>query len=390
MDPITNIIRPHGVGLRRDIRGFVAGPWPAHTVLPFVHEFTHHWCFHSAIGLALALLRFRSLRRLPESDEGSCAQLFDEMLTVDTMLELIRPISEGLALFAEYDMAPVASSVISTPLQWTAIALLERSKLTDLSRPQMGQCMERLLNLRLTTASLNRKMAFLSPSLTDVDVYFDGYMAVKRLYLDLSQTAPALADPDLFLSYLRSYFFEDYGMVTILAAEENNIFDRLVAIIERFGARLEALYRINLCEDVTIFENFNNRPPNSDRSGGIPGLGPTPQELQDGLSIQKKLLAELEDDSEAEPTIRKILNAQRGWLSRRSLAYVASEAATIKVANGLVSRGLIHVTTNFRFLLGSQRWPALGTRKERRGVGSRLSFSHRLDTSLPSSARIVR
>lgn len=66
-------------------------------------------------------------------------QLFDEMLTVDTMLELIRPLSEGLALFAEYDIAPGSSCVITTPLQWTSIALSERSKLLDLAQPQAAQ-----------------------------------------------------------------------------------------------------------------------------------------------------------------------------------------------------------------------------------------------------------
>jgi hypothetical protein len=342
IDPITNIIRPRGVVLRRDIRSFLLGPWPVHTVQPFVHEFTHHWCFHSAVGLALALLRFRSLRRPPGSNEKTNAELFDEMLTVDTLLELIRPISEGLALFAEYDMAPGASSVITTPLQWTSIALSERSRLLDLARPQAAaELTERLINLRLSPDSLRRKMCFLSRPLTAVDnAYFDGYMTVKRLYLDLSQAVPALTDPDLFLFYLRSYFFEDYGMVGILAGEDRDVFHRLVAMIERFGARLEALYRPDLGQDVAIFENFNNRPPNSDRSDGIPGLGLTVQELQDGLNVQKDRLFELEDDPEADPTTRKILDAQRGWLSRRSLVYVASESIRVQVLNGVASAWL--------------------------------------------------
>jgi hypothetical protein len=38
-----------------------------------------------------------------------------------------------------------------------------------------------------------------------------------------------------------------------------------------------------------------------------------------------------------ERTMRKILDAQRAWLSRRSLVYVASEPAKIQVLNGLVS-----------------------------------------------------
>jgi hypothetical protein len=338
IDPITNIIRPRGVVLRRDIRGFRLGPWPAHTVQPFVHELTHHWCFHSAVGVALALLRFRSIRRPAGLSNEATLQLFDEMLTVDTMLELIRPLSEGLALFAEYDMAPGASSTITTPLFWASIAMSARSELLDLSQPQAAlELNDRLLNLRLSRDSLLRKMGFLSRPLSTVDTaYFDGYMLVKRLYLDLSQAVPALADTDLFLSYLRSYLFEDHGMVAILAGRDD-LFHRQAAMIERLGARLAALYRPDLAEDVAVFERFNNRPPNAERSGATPGLGLNAQEIEDGLKIEKSLVSELEDDADVDPATRQFLNAQRAWLGRRSLVYVASEPARVQVLNGLVS-----------------------------------------------------
>ena len=360
IDPITNIIRPRGVVLRRDIRALLLGPWPAHMVQPFVHEFTHHWCFHSAVGVALALLRFRSLRRQGSNEKNNTA-LFDEMLTVDTMIELIRPLSEGLALFAEYDMAPGASAVVTPPLQWASIALAERSKLLDLGQTEAAEKLaERLLNLRLAPNSLRRKMSFLSRHLTAVDsAYFDGYMTVKRLYLDLSQTVPALADPDLFLSYLRSYFFEDYGMVAILAGTDDNVFHRLVAMIERFGGRFQALYRPDLDEDVAVFEKFNDRPPNSDRSDGIPGLGLTSEELQVGLHIQTNLLSKMEDDSESDPTTRKMLNAQRGWISRRSLVFVASEPVRVQVRNGMVSVWLDPPDDEFPLLTGSSAMPGV-------------------------------
>jgi hypothetical protein len=289
--------------------------------------------------VALALLRFRSIRRPPGLSKEASAHLFEEMLTVDTMLELIRPISEGLALFAEYDMAPGASSTVTTPLSWTSIALSARSDLLDLGQPQAAQELnDRLLNLRLTRDSLVRKMGFLSRPLTTVDnAYFDGYLLVKRLYLDLSQSVPALADTDLFLSYLRSYLFEDYGMVAILAGPDDNNVHRQDAMIERLDARLEALYRPDLAEDVAVFERFNNQPPNTERSGAIPGLRLSAQEIEDGLKIEKSLLSELEDDVDADPTTRQFLNAQRTWLWRRSLVYVASEPAKVQVLNGLVS-----------------------------------------------------
>lgn len=336
IDPITNVIRPRSVLLRRDLRGFVIGPWPAHTIQPFIHELTHHWCFHSAVGLALACLRMRSLRLSANSSKA----LFDEMLTVNTFLDLVRPISEGLALFAEYDMTPGTSTVVTTPLLWASVALSPRTDLLDLSQSEASDKLtDRLLDLRLSRESLSRKVSFLSRPLTPLDnAYFDGYMIVKRIYLDLSQRVSALEDADLFLSYFRSYLFEDYGMVAILAGEDANPFHRLVAMIERFGARLAELYRQTpTANDVSIFEQFNNRPPNSDRTAGIPGLGLDAKDLENGLKIQERLLSELEDKAEMEPTMRQFLNVHRGWLSRRSLAFVASEPIDVQVLNGVVS-----------------------------------------------------
>jgi len=327
------------VVLRRDLKGFLLGPWPPNTVQPFVHELTHHWCFHSAVGLALALLRFRSLRRPPTLDRDAAPLLLDEMLTVDTMLELIRPLSEGLALFAEYDIVPGTSSISSTPLAWISIAMSARSEQMDLSQPQAAyELTDRLVNLRLSRDSLIRKMNFLSCSSAALrSAYLDGYITVKRLYLDLSQSVPALADTDLFLCYLRSYLFEDYGMVAILAGEDGDTFDRQVAMIERLGQRLAELYYPGLAENVAIFEQFSNRAPKGDRSNGIPGLGLSSWELEHGLKIQERLLTELQDDAQAAPTMRLLSNVQRVWLSRRSLVYVASEPAKVQVRNGVVS-----------------------------------------------------
>jgi len=150
------------------------------------------------------------------------------MLTVDTMLELIRPLSEGLALFAEYDIVPGTSSISSTPLAWISIAMSARSEQMDLSQPQAAyELTDRLVNLRSAgTPSSEDEFSF---------VLFGGSRSVisrrihncKRLYLDLSQSVPALADTDLFLCYLRSYLFEDYGMVAIPGGRRRILIDKL-------------------------------------------------------------------------------------------------------------------------------------------------------------------
>jgi hypothetical protein len=342
IDPISNVIRPRGVILRRDIKGFIIGPWPRHTIQAFVHELTHHWCFHSPVGLAVSLLRFRALRRLINSQhlpKDSAALLFDDMLSVDTALEVLRPLSEGLALFAEYDATPGASRIVTTPMAWASVALSQRSDLIDLSTPDSTRELAgRLADLRLQDDSLTRKMSFLSRPLTRLEtVYFDGYMLVKRLYWDLVDSVPSFIDSDLFLSYIRSFFFEDYGLVNILARTYDNPIKRQVAVIERVSGRFGELYGTGLAEDVATYETACDRPMNSDHSAGIPGLRLQASDLSEGLAAMKGLLAELDEYPNMDPVLRQVVNVQRLWVSRRSLVYVAAEPALVKVANGMVS-----------------------------------------------------
>jgi hypothetical protein len=108
-------------------------------------------------------------------------------------------------------------------------------------------------------------------------------------------------------------------------------------MIERFRARLADLYRPTPADDVSIFERFVSRPPNSDRSAGTPGLGLDATEIEDGLKIQGHLLSELEGKAEMEPFMRQLLDLHRAWVSRRSLAFVASEPINVQVMIGLVS-----------------------------------------------------
>jgi len=94
----------------------------------------------------------------------------------------------------------------------------------DLSQPQAAyELTDRLVNLRLSRDSLIRKMNFLSCSSAALrSAYLDGYITVKRLYLDLSHPFRIGRYGSVLLS--RSYLFEDYGMVAILAGEDGDTF----------------------------------------------------------------------------------------------------------------------------------------------------------------------
>lgn len=347
IDPLSNLIRPRQVVLRRDMKGFIVGPWPKHHIQSFLHELTHHWCFHSPLGATLALLRARALRRpfaRPDGqfDGADGLALLDDMLASDIPLRLLRPLSEGMALFAEYDMRPGPSRIVTTPMTWAVLMLSSRTAIPNLAEPSGARELTRKLgDMRLEAGSLRRKMAFLSRPLSELDqAYCDGYLSVKRIYHDLRARSEMFHDADLFLSYMRSYFFEDPGTVAILTRSYDNPQKRLIDYLNHFTARLKRLYEpdIDIDEDARLFEEACNTPAGHWHDFGLPGIGSTTDEQQEARKAHRGMLHELEDAPFLHEPFRSILNAQRGQLSRRAIAFVFSEPALIKIgANRMVS-----------------------------------------------------
>ena len=73
------------------------------TAIPqFLHEFTHRWCFDSAVGRALAFVRLRTRYALLF---GGDEDVEIDLATYETAKRLLQPFSEGLALFAEFQSA---------------------------------------------------------------------------------------------------------------------------------------------------------------------------------------------------------------------------------------------------------------------------------------------
>src|ERR1700759_4269224 len=67
----------------------------------FLHEWTHRSCNMSRVGSAPALLKLRSgIRTFNELDATA------DYLRCMTATALLEPLSEGLALFAEFDAYP--------------------------------------------------------------------------------------------------------------------------------------------------------------------------------------------------------------------------------------------------------------------------------------------
>lgn len=171
----------------------------------FLHEWTHRWCFHSPVGSALALLRMRGACR---AYRGRSA--FDDYVRCMTASTILEPIAEGLALFAEFDTYPGKSQWMSQTLT-TSLILFAPAVDTD-GRPLL--LLEGLLqSLRRDPLLLERKAGIYGPPANVFDPYLVGYLSVRSLWCQMATVCPELNDRDLFLSYLRSYFYDDPGMV---------------------------------------------------------------------------------------------------------------------------------------------------------------------------------
>ena len=171
----------------------------------FLHEWTHRWCFHSAVGSALALLRMRAACRVYRSRPA-----FDDYVRCMTASTILEPFAEGLALFAEFDTYPGNSRWMSQTLT-TSLIFFAPAVETD-GRPLL--LLEGLLQgLRRDPLALERKAGIYAPPANVFDPYLVGYLSVRSLWCQMATACPELNDRDLFLSYLRSYIYDDPGMV---------------------------------------------------------------------------------------------------------------------------------------------------------------------------------
>src|SRR5262249_21945978 len=75
-----------------------------------VHELTHHWCFASPVGQALTLLHLETLCQVASaggSIQGANAErLLARVARYEQVVAGLRPIAEGMALFAEFEASP--------------------------------------------------------------------------------------------------------------------------------------------------------------------------------------------------------------------------------------------------------------------------------------------
>ena len=203
----------------------------------FLHEWTHRWCFQSLVGSALALLRMRAACR-----EFRDRSAFDDYVRCMTASTILEPVAEGLALFAEFDTYPGRSPWLSQTLV-TSLMLFAPAIKTD-DKPMLP--IEALLQtLRRDPLLLERKAGIYARPADVLDPYLVGYLSVRSLWCQMATACSELNDRDLFLSYLRSYFYDDPGMVLCMFGSYPSEVHASEAIVNHFLLRIRELVSFN-------------------------------------------------------------------------------------------------------------------------------------------------
>jgi hypothetical protein len=251
----------------------------------FLHEWTHRWCFHSPVGSALALLKMRAACR---AYRGRSA--FDDYVRCMTAGRILEPFAEGLALFAEFDTYPGKSSWMSQTL---ATSLLFFGPAVDLNgKPEL--VLEGLLQkLRRDPLLLERKAGIYAAPVDEFDPYLIGYLSVRSLWCQMAAVCTELNDRDLFLSYLRSYIYDDPGMVLCLLDSYPSELHAANGIVNHLLSRINDLLSFDgLSERVELWiQSASKGHVNVESIGANVG-----DQLRSQEMLERALVAEADDD----------------------------------------------------------------------------------------------
>jgi hypothetical protein len=257
---------------------------PLEQMSVFLHELTHHWCFLTPVNFTIAHLtgRARLSAWQSENSQSVAHSPFVDMAAAYAIMHLLRPINEGLALFAEFDMATrVESSIQSAMIDGLLNCFMAPHEWALLENIPEEYCIsfassELLWKLRASDATVDKKASLLLKPLDPrQSPYLLGYLSVKSLWRTASRcVARFMTEADLFMMYLRSYIFEDAGMICALLEPCDSVEEITARVANRLAYRIQDLENIT-CDDVKEFESSVESP--AERNSPRPGIRISPE-----------------------------------------------------------------------------------------------------------------
>jgi hypothetical protein len=235
------------------------GELPVWTLSTFIHEGTHHWSFLSPVGLSLAKLKFDAWKYACRiQDDGATkkrlAGLTEAWLRYEVAVAVLRPLAEGLALFAEFDATRRRAHLTSAePIAWAeqlsdhVFDLPYEGDIRKLPDHDFGLLLHKGLirAMRLSDDAVQRRVnLFGQPLHTSAGGYLPGYLALRAAWVAAGQAGEnegLWRESDLFLRHVRATTYGDLGLVRALLAGGDAANGSLDRILTRVAHQLDEL-----------------------------------------------------------------------------------------------------------------------------------------------------
>jgi hypothetical protein len=223
---VSNSLVLSGIELESDLAQIFAKPgfFPYDRLFALIHESAHRYCFLMPVGNAISACFLESTRAHMVGDAKRSKEAFARYKIV---VHALRPIAEGIALYAEFDAFPGSSRAAISPVLTDALQLFSEALPEHLKREE-HTCSDRLKTLLTVYRSLdifaNRREAVIGQScIDDADGYLAGYILVKnyRLHLLDRQTHDSLFDTDFYFQLIANYFYADLALATLIMDFDN-------------------------------------------------------------------------------------------------------------------------------------------------------------------------
>ncbi|BAZ33651.1 hypothetical protein NIES4074_61650 (plasmid) [Cylindrospermum sp. NIES-4074] len=342
-DPFTNSVILAPVNLQAHLGNILKYKFPKICLPAFLHEATHHWCFHSPVGITLTLLQFRAWRKAAVLIvDGSAAgidayDVLDDFLRCNITIKLLRPLSEGMAVFTECDVIPTTSEIISTPMFWASLLFVAEEAMKFNPSEIETLLRDLLTQMRLTEMFADRKSSYLLQSMTcGSGGYLPGYLTVKNLWIEAARRCSRFYDTDFFLTYLRSYIYEDFGLIAHLLNSNTKDIGATSKIYQYLVERVNAFCSHDLETGSATLERAiveRRAFDDDDWFQAIPNLASDTSLWNLGYERWMEMLRELKEIEPLDAAVSARLALQDQWtLAQRELMCVGRLDVSISIS----------------------------------------------------------
>jgi hypothetical protein len=241
-----------------------------------------------------------------------------------------------MAMFAEFDNISRASSAQISPvlnaLQYFFPRPLNIRMLEEITGTDFGKVPSMYPNLyamRLDDALITKKASLLMmPSTPRRNAYTLGYLAIKSLWRTLSRADHRLLnEPDLFLIYIKSFIFDDWGMAATALAPGMDDIRAAERMANYVNARLAAIDEVE-ARDISEFEEFALANP-ADRPRIVPGIRVPREVAEAGVELADGLAEALVEVAKAGSVEARLVSRAVRVLRRRAYMHVCSTSVEI-------------------------------------------------------------